>query len=66
MEVVGVEPGKSMQVIRFASILGIGQGSCGLRRVSPLTNFNDTSVPISFEKSCLYFGAISMVITRTN
>lgn len=57
MEVVGIEPGKSMQVIfseierSFASILGIGQASFGLRRV-PLTNFNDTSdcVPISFKK----------------
>jgi hypothetical protein len=42
----------------FASILGIGQASFGLRQV-PLTNFNDTSdcVPISF-KSRLYFGAM--------
>ena len=70
MEVVGIEPGKSMQVISrrskrsFASILDIGQASFGLKRV-PLANFNATSdcVPISF-KSRLCFGEIHAMNTR--
>ena len=51
----------------FASILGIGQGSFGLRRV-PFTNFKDTSdcVPISFKRSRLYFGGMSTANTRPN
>ena len=63
MEVVGIEPGNSMQVIfseierSFASILGIGQASFGLRRVLAY-QLQSNYVPISFGSACALAGCL--------